>query len=119
MSATEFIDPSSSGRKEEKSSFPLEHLHHPRKVFTSMLPPNTDSKIVRLIKYGGILTAVGMYLIFGFWPLSNLVLGSAHTISQIIFHTSYLAIDLGIVTVLALTVFQTWTWMKTNVENVL
>ncbi len=119
MSVVASTDPTLHERQEGSSSFPLEHLHHPWKVFKSMLPPSTDSKIVRLIKYGGILTAVGMYLLFALWPLSNLVLGSAHTVSQIVFHASYWSINLGIVTVLALTVFQTWAWMKTDVENVL
>jgi len=119
MSSAGFPDSDLTRKKEEISSFPLEHLPHPWKVLKSILPPSTDSKVVQLIKYGGILTAVGMYLLFGLWPLSTLVLGSTHTVSQIVFHTSYWSINLGIVTVLALTVFETWTWMKANVENVL
>ncbi len=92
-------------------------LFHPWQTFKKQLPCKTDSKIFHLLIYGGLLTAAGMYLLFGFWPISNLIFGSKHVISQIIFHISYFIINVGCISILASTIFRMMQWIRANIEE--
>ncbi len=78
----------------------------------------TDRKILYLLLYGGLITTVGMYFLFALWPLSNLILGTQHSVSLILFKSTYLALDLGLITVMTAGVFGVFKNMA-NLKNLL
>lgn len=103
----------------ETNKLDISDLSRPWYALKKQLPSSTDDKIFRFLFYGGVLTALGMYLLFGLWPFSSCILGSKHIISQVIFHGSYLAINSGIISSLSVIGFQLIKWIKTDVEKYL